>query len=242
MELETIDFLQGFSSLLFVLISLFIGFKIISRYFKYGRREFLVGFAWICVISGYIPDAISFIMIIFLNSPLSESLYFIIGFAFVPLFFMFSVIGFMELLIINRKKLWIIFFTILSVIYEIIFWYLFLSPTERIGTFLTPFQVEFHPLIDLFILIWLSTFFILGILFIKEAFRTGNPEMKMKGKFIFIAFVSFIFGIIMEILIPLTALTVVITRLILISSSIEFYIGLILPEKIKKFLLNENKR
>lgn len=45
----------------------------------------------------------------------------------------------------------------------------------------------------------------------------------------------------MEILIPLTLATVVITRLILISSSIEFYIGLILPERIKNLILKEEK-
>jgi hypothetical protein len=242
MELTTIDFLQGFTSLLFVLISFIIGLKIIRRYFTYKRRDIvLVGLAWIGIVSGYIPDGISFLMIIFFDSPLSEPLYFIIGFAFSPFYVMCSLIGFMDLLVINRKRLWIIFFIILSVIYEIIFWSLFLSPTEKIGTFLTPFQVEFHPLIDLFLLIWISTFFVLGMLFVRIAFRSQNAEMKLKGKFILIAFLSFIIGVIMEILFPLTELTVIIPRIILISSAIEFYIGLILPDWIKNLLLNENK-
>jgi hypothetical protein len=242
MELGLIDFLQGFFSLLFVLISFFIGLKIISRYFQYRKREIaLIGLAWIAITSGYIPDAISFLMIIFLNSPLSEPLYFIIGFAFIPIYFICSLIGFLDVLHINKKRFWIIFFSILSIIYEIIFWYLFLNPTETIGIFIAPFQVEFHPIIDLFLLIWIGTFFVLGMLFVRETFRSENPEMLLKGKFILIAFLSFIIGQIMEILIPLTPLTVVITRLILISSSIEFYIGLILPERIKKLLLKEKK-
>lgn len=113
MELGLIDFLQGIFSLLFVLISCFLGFKIISRYFKYKKREIaLIGLAWIAITSGYIPDAISFLMIIFLNSPLSESFYFIIGFAFIPLYFMCSLIGFMDVLHINKKRFSIIFFII----------------------------------------------------------------------------------------------------------------------------------
>jgi hypothetical protein len=79
------------------------------------------------------------------------------------------------------------------------------------------------------------------MLFVRETFRSENREMLIKGKFILIAFLSFIIGQIMEILIPLTLATVVITRLILISSSIEFYIGLILPERIKNLILKEEK-
>ncbi|TFG07340.1 MAG: hypothetical protein EU539_05135 [Promethearchaeota archaeon] len=238
MELGPIDFLQGISSLIFVLISCFLGIKIISRYFQYKKREIaLIGLAWIAITSGYIPDAISFIMIVFFNAPLSEPLYFIIGFAFIPFYFIASIIGFFDVLRVDRRRVWIIFFIILGILYEIFFWYLFLSPTESIGVFLAPFQVEFHPLIDIYLLVWIGTFFILGMLFVRETLRSENPEMNLKGKCMLIAFCSFIVGLIMEILIPLTPLTVVITRLILISSAIEFYIGLILPEWIKNLLL-----
>jgi len=41
-------------------------------------------------------------------------------------------------------------------------------------------------------------------------------------------------------IIPITPLGVVFTRLVLISSAIEFYFGFFLPEPIKKLVLNQN--
>ena len=114
-----------------------------------------------------------------------------------------------------------------------------MSPVEKVGTFLGPFQVEFNPLIDLFLIIWLLVVVIFGILFARRSMRSENPEIKLKGKFLLAAFIFYAVGAILDVLIPLTPITVVITRLILMLGSISFYIGFILPERIKMILLKE---
>jgi hypothetical protein len=78
-----------------------------------------------------------------------------------------------------------------------------------------------------------------GFLFTKVTLNSEKPEIRLKGKFLLIAFVSFLVGIFLEVLIPITPLTVVIIRLILVSSSIEFYFGYILPSWVKKVFLKE---
>ena len=240
MELSLVEYLQGLFSLIFVLFSVFIGIKIILKYFVYKRREFLfIGIGWIGTASGWIPDAITFLMIIFFNTPLSEPVYLIIGFAFLPVFILCVLIGFLDILDLEKQKLMIIIFIILGMMYEIVFWYLFLSPTESVGFFLSPFQVELHLLLDIFIAIWIASLLFVGILFVRNSLKADNPEMKMRGKLLLIALISYITGAVLDILVPLTPLTVVITRLILTASSIIFYMGFIMPEWAKKLLLKE---
>ncbi len=240
MELSLVEYLQGLFSLIFVLFTVFIGIKIILRYLVYKRREFLlIGLGWIGLASGWIPDAITFVMIIFLNTPLSEPVYLIIGFAFLPFFILCFLAGFIDILDLKKQNLWIIVFSITGALYELIFWYLFLSPTESVGVFLSPFQVELHILLDIFIFIWIIGLLVIGLMFVSKSLKSDNLELKMRGRFLFIALLSYITGAFMDIIIPLTPITVVITRLILTMSSIVFYIGFIMPEWAKKLLLKE---
>jgi hypothetical protein len=46
-------------------------------------------------------------------------------------------------------------------------------------------------------------------------------------------------GVFLETILPVTALTAVIVRLIVIISAFEFYLGFILPEKIKRIFIKE---
>ncbi len=240
MELELVQFLQGIFSLILVVISVIVGLRIALKYFEHKKKELLlVGISWIGIVAAWIPDSITFLMIIFLDTPLNEEAYFIIGTAFLPVFVLCYVTAFTDLLNIKKRKLVLRIILILAVINEVIFFYLLLSPVEKVGTFLGPFQVEFNPLIDLFLIIWLLVVVIFGILFARHSMRAENPEIKLKGKFILAAFIFYLVGAILDVLIPLTPITVVITRLILTLGAISFYIGFILPEWIKKILLKE---
>ena len=80
---------------------------------------------------------------------------------------------------------------------------------------------------------------ITGLKFAWESIKSDNPEVNLKGKFLVVAFILFILGANLEILIPLTEFTVVLVRIILIASSFTFYIGFLLPKWVKKILLKE---
>lgn len=80
---------------------------------------------------------------------------------------------------------------------------------------------------------------ITGLLFSRESLRSNNPENKLKGKFIAAAFISFIVGGVFDAFLPLDIITMLIYRIILISSSIEFYFGLFLPNWMKKSFIKE---
>jgi hypothetical protein len=56
----------------------------------------------------------------------------------------------------------------------------------------------------------------------------------MKGKFLFLAWISFALGAVLDAALPLTAFSLVIIRIVLISSAIEFYFGFFLPKKLSE--------
>jgi len=76
-------------------------------------------------------------------------------------------------------------------------------------------------------------------MFARVSIKSHNPEVSLKGKLILAAFISFTVAAVIETFGHLDPLTVVITRSILISSSIEFYLGFILPRRIRNFFLKE---
>ena len=52
-------------------------------------------------------------------------------------------------------------------------------------------------------------------------------------------FIFYTVGVFLETVLPVTAITAVIVRTIVIISAFEFYIGFILPEMIKKFFIKD---
>ena len=78
--------------------------------------------------------------------------------------------------------------------------------------------------------------FITGLLFARATISIGTPDMRVKGWFIAIAVISYVVGVSLDIFFPEGF---IINRIILMSSAIEFYFGFILPDWLKKILIEE---
>ena len=78
------------------------------------------------------------------------------------------------------------------------------------------------------------TTFITGVIFSKNSMASDDPRIKLKGKFLLIAFFSFTIGGALDALLPFTPFTLVLVRLILISSAIEYYLGFLLPKRFSR--------
>ena len=239
MELELVEILQGSFSLIFVIISILIGIRLILKYFEKKNREFfLVGITWIGISTPWMHGAISFIMILLFNTSLSVEIRFIIGNVFIPIIVVIWLIAFTDLFYQEKQKLILIIFSVIAVIYEVIFFILLFTDTSLIGTFIGPFQVRYTLFIRITMSFYAGLALITGVIFAVKTIKAGtSPEMILRGKFLLLAFPSFALGSILDVLVPLTPFTVVITRLILISSAIEFYFGFSLPKIVKKLFI-----
>lgn len=239
-ELELIDYLQGSFSLIFVLISLIIGFTILTKYPKFKSRLYiLVGISWIGVANPWFPDSISFIMILITKEPLANELYFIIGNVFIPIALLCWLVAYTDMIAKKDQSLIVILAIIFSIAFEFTFFYLFFRDLTLIGTISErPFIVDFGLFITIYLLIVIIIMFVSGIKFAQKSIKSENEEVRVKGKLLRAAFITFTIAALLDSLLgalfenpfdPILGIMVIITRTLLIISAIEFYGGFILP-------------
>ncbi len=246
MALAVIDYINGSSSLIFVVISIAIGVKIILKYREHKRKELLyVGLTWILLCEIWWASSISFLVAVFNNGEgLSESAYFLIGGLFVPVAALIWLKVFTDLIRKDIQKQILIVFLIIGVIFEVYLIWAVVNNPRIIGVLENPVNARFTLLYTLFLIGVLSVFLITGIIFATTSLRSENAEIKLKGKFLLIALISFFAGAVLDgtkyfFVGSIANVVIVVDRLILVSSALEFYIGFILPPFVKKLFLAE---
>lgn len=238
-----LEILQKSLNLVFIIISLVIGFLIIYKYFQYKSTVFItVGLAWVFMSSSWWPISINFILIGFFDVSLPSFWYLFIERAFIMPALIFWFYSFTELAVVSYKKeiryTSIIFFIVL----EIITISILITYPELIGSPIPEKPYEYsHTTLNLSIdLIALVLVLITGILFSRQSMMSENIKIKWKGRFLLISFISFTIGSIMNgllhIVIPMNAVSIILIRIILISSAIEYYLGFFLPDVVLKYL------
>ncbi len=235
MQIGLTEILQGSFSLMFVIISIILGVKILIKYFEHKSNQFLlVGLTWIGLSTPWWPDSINLILALTTNTILSIEANFIIGTSAMPFFLLVWLKAFTDLAYKEKQKLILIIFFIIGIIFEIIFFYFLFTQPNLIGTFETPFQVVYGIYIEIFLVIFLLVVVITGILFGKQSLRSDNPEIKLKGKFLIVAFILFTIGAFLDSIVPELF---IIARIVLDISALSFYFGFMLPDWLKEKLL-----
>ena len=240
MVLTPLDVLNGSLGLSFVIISIILGLIIASKYFEYKDKNFiLIGFTWVFITSGWYGTSFSFLSaLIFGGQGLPFEAIMLLNFIPFPAGLLLWLTAFTNFLYKERKKLILISISVITLIFYVIFLYCLFTDPILVGEKISPVDTKgnnwgFLLYLALSIIILLTT----GLKFSLKAMKSDNPELKLKGKILFIAFISFCIGSILDSMVPSTAFTLIIFRLILISSAIEFYGGFILPQWVKKLFL-----
>jgi hypothetical protein len=238
MSLSPIDTVNGIFSLIFVAISLMIGFIILTRYFRYKERiYFLVGSTWILISSPWWSSCLSFLVALFNNVGISPQVYFLIGNVLTPFAIVLWLLAFTEFLYTEKRKMILLVFVIFGVIFEILFFiFLFLDPS-LIGELNGPVDVNYKSFIMVFLIIFLTIVVSTGFLFANLSLKSQDPEVKLKGKLLIIAYIAFSVGALLDSAIPFSEATIIIVRLLLILSAICWYGGFLLPKWMKKLFL-----
>ena len=191
----------------------------------------------------WFPDAITLIVVILTGSSLSDNIYLnitiiitILSTAFTPISITCWLIVITKFLNVSSRKVIIITFIILMTIFEILLFSFLILDLTLIGNFVGPFDYQWSTFTTIFYLSTMALILITGIFFVKESLKSDSPEIKLKGKLILLALSSFLIGALIPYIIY-NVPALVISRLILISCSIEFYLGFILPKWAQEFLL-----
>ena len=240
MVLSFLDTLNGVFSLIFVAISLFVGFIILTRYFKYKERVyFLVGATWVLIASPWWPSSLSFLVALSNGVGITPEAYFLIGNLLVPVAVALWLLALTEFLYTEKRKLILLVFTIVGIIFEVLFLtFLFLN-SSFIGELNGAVDVNYKSFIMIFLIIFLLIVVVTGFLFANLSLKSKDPEVKLKGKLLVIAYITFAIGALLDSSLPLNEVLIIITRLILILSSFFWYGGFLLPKWLKKILLKK---
>ncbi len=152
---------------------------------------------------------------------------------------------YMKLVHDGKLKLQILILMLYGIIsiafFMYVLYYLHLAPEapvkSMLGYEITAFMSDASDIVLIFSFILLFTVLATGLHFSIKSMRVlDNPEVQWKGKFLFISFILYFFGEMDFMSMFLGLEFAVIARLILILSTILFYIGFIMPDFMKKLL------
>jgi hypothetical protein len=244
MALNPVQILNGSFSLTFVCISVAIGILFLIKYQRYkGKLILLFGIILLTLISSWYASSSSFIVALLTDGTgymTIPYIYFIIGIVPLPIVAYIWTVALTELLYQTRKRLLRMIFLVLGISIEIIFFILLFIDPRLIGQVTSPIDAEYGLFITIYQFFLVIYMLITGVQFGRESLKDESPEIKLKGKLLITAFISFVTGAILEILSGLSIVLMIIARIILISSSIEFYGGFMLPDWMKKLFLRKN--
>jgi hypothetical protein len=241
MVLDILEILHGSLTIIFVVISIILGIRIMSRYSEHKRSEFLLfGIFWIGMTTPWWPNIITFIIVLATGASIAIAIYVVIGIAFLPVTITIGLIAFLKVLPLSKaqKKTFFIIDLCVNIAYEVYFFISLFIDLSLIATYQEIFVLDWSIPSQIYFIFSLIVFLLVGIPFSRVSLRSEDPEINMKGKFLLIAFISFSVGTVLDFAIP-SPITYLIARLILLSSSLEFYIGLVLPRWAKRVLKME---
>lgn len=240
MALEPIEIFAGVSGIIWVSISTILGLIIASKYFKYKKRVFLlVGLTWILLAAPWWSSTTSFLVALQTDVGLPPEIYFTMTFFSIPIGLIIWMTAFTDLLYKEKQKIILLIVTIEGVLFYIYFFVSLSIDPKIIGVLNGAVDSDYRSVVLIYTLSTILIVLFSGIQFARNSLRSDDPEMRLKGKLLIVAFISFTIGAVMDSAIPLNFVTLPITRIILISSAIEFYGGFILPNWMKKLLLKQ---
>ena len=239
-QLSPFEIFYGSFTFASVVISTILGLFIALKYREHKKIELLlVGITWIFLASPYWSDALQFLLVTIADVELNTPLYLFLANAFIAPIHITWAYCFTNLLFKQYKKELLIFFIVESVMFEIAFLIVFFIDPNLIGAQQSAFVVEWAIWVQIYLLFSIALFLITGFLFARASIKSSEDEIKLKGKFLIIAFLTFTIGTIIDVIAAEspTEISILLARIFVIVSSVCFYIGFTLPKFIKDIFI-----
>ena len=217
------------------------GLLTFRRYRKFNNRVYLLwGIGLMGLGLAWMGTSVSFLMILITGEGLSIRTYFFATLFWMAITSFFWMWTMTELLIKDKKRIILLLYGIIGIIYEIFLVYSLFDNPSNLGTLNNPpLDSEYQGIVMLYILFALSCVSISLFIFIWKSLKLDDKEIRLKSKFLLIGLISYIIGSLADGMFHLDITTIIIIRILLILSAIEFYIGWNLPDSVKKIFLKD---
>jgi hypothetical protein len=131
--------------------------------------------------------------------------------------------------------------TTITTLYEIYLVFNVIVNVSVIGEFseASLFDVTYKGISQFYLVFIVLLILSTGILFALQSLKADKPEIQLKGKLLLSAWILWAAGAIFDSAIPLFIPTLLMTRIILISSSFLFYLGFLLPNFVKEWFIEK---
>jgi len=234
-ELTELQLLEGTFSLIFAIISTLVGIRIFIKCFRLKRKDLIgVGLAHTFISGAWYPSAIAFVSFVLFDVLLSDIVYLLIMNSIFPIAVVGWVYFFCDVMYKQLKKVLFPIYLAFYIIWEVLLIYFLYTNPIIIGTVEGLFDSK-HTYLGVGVQAFsIFTALVIGVVFGYKTTNAGVPELVWKGRLIITGFISFTIGALFDSAISMTSITIVIIRLILISSAIQFYFGFFMPERLKK--------
>lgn len=233
---------RGSFSLVFVIISVFIGLRLISKYFKYQEKSFIgVGLTWIFLSTSWWWPAFNFILNFFMCS-LNYTSYLILANGFIAPALISWLYSFTTLAYENWTKKVLSFSLVITIPYEIILLILIFIKPSYVGKELKLNVISRTPLTLSVAIIAILIALVTGLIFSQNAMKSQDKEIKWKGRFLVIAFVFFTVGAGLDSISWTNLFMIILIRLVLIISAITYYLAFFLPTPIANILIRTKEQ
>ena len=239
-ELTSLDILNGFLSIILVVIMIIVEIQLISKYIKYKSRPLLfMGISLILLTEVWFTHGLALILVLTTGRGLSPQMFFIIAYTLVPLALVCWMMVIAELMYKEHQKVILLVYLIFGIIFEIFFFIILFLDYRLIGEFYTPIEVHNAPLMTGYLLIILINVLITGFLFFRESRKSNDPEIRLKGSLFVAGSTSFVVASILDTF-NLVFIALITVRIIFIFSAVAIYGAFLLPDWIKKLFLKED--
>lgn len=241
MVLELLEMANGIFSIILVSVFTLVGIRIMLIYRRQKSRVYLfVGFTLMGLGSPWYSSSASFIISFFNNDQGLTNLpviYFLLAIPILPIITLSWTMGFTEILYKERQKLFRNIFIIIAILLEIWLVIFMIIDPNGILILTTPVNADYSRAILIYILCSLLYLLYTGILLARSGIKLNEPEPKLKGYFLILAFILYIIGSVFDSIIDFTDLLLLLPRIVLLAAVFCFYCGFNLPKTIKKLFL-----
>jgi len=236
--LTELEIINGIFTSLFVFVSILVGLRILSKYYKYQIKELLtVGICMILISTHWWGNSFSFLLYLVFDYQLRIGAHLFIENIFTPialLLWVYSVCS----LVYPTKVTWSILIVtpVCFIYYLFLFIGLMLNPEILViplNRFDTRSTILLMSLKLSVLIIFIITSILLGINLLKD----GDKTIQWKGKFLFLAIILYSLGGIGSMFL-FSLLELIVIRFFLILSSIFFYFSFFIPDRLRMWLIN----